>query len=206
MPQCEKLKLLLVEDEPDTCETFQSYFEKRGFVVLTTDSGREALCVIKSSKPDVVMLDITLRDENGVDVLKKLRGYDKDTKVIMVTGQQYSDEEIEKIKSMGLSGYYEKPVLLGDVAKRIFEVTGLEEPQPLLFEKKAKRRTYSFEDDCTHDLKNLVGIISQKCENFTLGIKDGIYKSPKERAQRFAVLMDDIQETVKRGKKFLKEI
>ena len=109
-----KLKLLIVEDEADTCTAVQSFFGKRDFAVSTTGSGIEALSMIRAGKPDIVLLDIALSDLNGVDVLKKLREHDQATKVIVITGHLYPPEEIEKIQNLGISddtGSYTRPVL-----------------------------------------------------------------------------------------------
>ncbi len=62
----EQPKILVVEDEPDVCNSFQSYFGRRGFLVSTTPSGTEALTIIKSSQPDLVILDLKLADETDM--------------------------------------------------------------------------------------------------------------------------------------------
>ena len=198
------LQILFVEDEVDLCIVFKSYFGKRGFEVSTTDDGRLALDIIKKSRPDVVILDITIGKDNGVEILKELRRYDKDTKVIMMTGQRYSEDEIKKITSMGLSGYYEKPILLEEVEKFVLDVVGKLPGNETLSLKRASQQEVS--GKIVHDVSNLVGIIMNQCENFSLGIEDGIYKTSPEVVERFSVLMNNLEETVERGKKISKEL
>ena len=112
----EKPKLLIVDDETDVCTCIQKYFGRRGFIVSTTGSGLEALSMIKASKPDIVLLDLTLNELNGQEVLERLREYDKETKVIVVSGLQYP-KDIDKLYSLGINGYYVKPVVLKKMAK-----------------------------------------------------------------------------------------
>ena len=91
-------KILIVEDEPDIAGTLQSYLGRRGFQVSTTASGLEALLLIEISKPDVVILDFSLNDLSGQDVLKRLREKDQQTRVIVITGQMLPEEEIARIR------------------------------------------------------------------------------------------------------------
>jgi len=193
------MRLLLVDDEADLCLVFKSYFEKRGFEVLTTDNGASALDIIKGASLDVVILDITIGSENGVDILKELRRNDSGTKVIVMTGQRYSEEEIERITGLGISGYYEKPVLLEQVEKLVLELVG--KTTGCGANRADLGRNNDVSGKMVHDTLNLAGIIMNQCENFSLGVDDGIYKSSDEVLERFSVLMDNLQQAVDRGKK-----
>jgi len=70
-------KILVVDDEPDITASFQSFFGRRGFLVNTAASGKDALDIIKTSRPDLVFLDLTLPEMHGKEVLKELREFDK---------------------------------------------------------------------------------------------------------------------------------
>ncbi len=205
-----QLKLLVVDDEPDICTTVQRYFGKRGFIISTTGSGREALSMIKASAPDLVLLDITLNDLNGIDVLKNLREYDKETKVVIITGQMYPPEEVEQIVQLGVSGYEHKPLILEDLERLVNQVTGHKSVGPRLIE--TKRAPVKAEKDSSgvirHKLKNFLGIIRNKCENFTLNLRDGIYddKSQEELVKMSVEIMTDIMETVDKSTEVVEEI
>ena len=54
--------VLVVEDERKLRELVRSYLERAGFIVLTTDSGAEALTLAGSASPDLVILDLGLPD------------------------------------------------------------------------------------------------------------------------------------------------
>lgn len=205
-------KILVVEDEPDVCNSFQSYFGRRGFLVSTTPSGSEALTIIKSSQPDLVILDLKLADEtdmNGVDVLRTLRKSDKKTKVIVITGQMLNDDEIDKIRSLGISEYLNKPVELEKLQETIATILGRKLPvkTPVKVSKPIVPSETSLRF-IVHELSNLLGIIRNKCENFTLDIEDGIYKDkPDKELVKIAVeIMKIVLNTVDRATQVVEKI
>lgn len=203
-----KFRLLVVDDEPDICTTVQRYFGKRGFIISTTGSGREALSMIEASKPDLVLLDITLNDLNGIDVLKNLREYDKETKVVIITGQMYPPEEVEQIVELGVSGYEHKPLILEDLERLVNQITGYKPVSQHLTEPKKKIVKTEKSSSVRHKLKNLLGIIRNKCENFTLNLRDGMYddKSQEELVKMSVEIMIDIMETVDKSTEVIESI
>lgn len=87
--------VLLVEDDKFLCEIFS---RKAGnvFNVIATSSGKEALEIAKTKRPDVILLDLNLPDGNGFDILKKIRS-DKelgDTLVLILTNSVLSEDAI----------------------------------------------------------------------------------------------------------------
>ena len=193
-----KLKLLVVEDEPDICTTVQSYFGKRGFIVSTTGSGREALSMIKASRPDLVLLDISLNDLSGVEVLQELRQYDKETKVVIITGQLYNNEDVRKIFDLGISDYRHKPLVLEEISKLVYEILDQEIVNISQASRKKGKHPDSSASAIVHALSNFLGIIRNKCENFTSNIEDGIYKNKTsdELVKMSVEIMKDIENTL----------
>jgi DNA-binding response OmpR family regulator len=195
----EKLKLLVVEDEPDICTAVQSFFGKRDFAVSTTGSGIEALSMIKAAKPDIVLLDIALSDLNGIEVLKRLREEDQSTKVIVITGHLYPTEEIEKIQNLGISGYRNKPLILEEVEQLVYQAVCRKPPSHLPSQaKKVKQGPEASPREIVHKLSNLLGVIRNKCETFTLNVEEGIYedKSDKEIVDLAGKVMKEVIQTV----------
>ena len=200
-------KILLVEDEPDVCSSIQSYLGRRGFLISTTASGREALSLIPISKPDIIILDFTLEDLDGREVLRRLRLDDKETKVIVITGQLLPEEEIEKIVALGVCEYFHKPVSLEKLEGVINKILGRTAVYPTIkIKSKAKKQAQS--SSVAHKLSNLLGVIRNKCENFTLNIKDGIYddKSQEELVKMSVDIMTDVMETVDKATKVIDKI
>ncbi len=203
----ERIKLLIVEDEPYICASLQSYFGKRNFIVSVTGSGFEALSMIAVSRPDIVLLDLGLNDLSGVEVLKRLRGYDRETKVVVITGQMYMEEEIAKIFGLGISDYKTKPLILQEVETLVFETVGknrLTSYEGMQSRKKADVGS----SGVVHTLANLLGVIRNQCENFTLNVEDNIYKdkSPGELVHMSTEIMKDVQKTVDRAMEVVEKI
>ena len=188
-------KLLIVEDEPDVCASINSYFDKRGFFISTTDSGKHALLMIESIKPDLVILDISLKELNGIEVLNQLRSDDKKTKVIILTGYLNDQETINKIKRLGVSAYENKPMDLKELEQLINQTLGIEpywENKHRINKKEEKYETGSIKN-IIHSMSNILTIIRTKSESFTSNIEDGKYrdKSQEELISLSISIMND---------------
>ena len=102
----DKIKILLVEDDPFLLSMYATKFEMENFVVATADDGAKGLHLAKSEEPDIILLDILLPKMNGFEVLEKLKA-DKDLgkiPVILLTNLNQRDE-IEKGLAMGADDY-----------------------------------------------------------------------------------------------------
>lgn len=112
-------KILVVDDEKDICDFVKNFFEERGFEVLTASNGDDALAIVKSQKPELVLLDIKMQGMDGIAVLKHIREIDKSIKVLMVTAIEDQDKMNEASK-LGASEYITKPLVL-DYLERAVE-------------------------------------------------------------------------------------
>lgn len=116
-------KILVVDDEPDISDMLKTYLGGAGYTAITASTAAEALDIIELEKPKVVLLDIVMRDMDGLECLKKIKKSAPDTIVIMVSGLQ--DEEIAKDAiRFGAYEYMTKPFdfnyLRESVLKRLF--------------------------------------------------------------------------------------
>ncbi len=107
-------KLLIVDDELDVREFAKNFFIKRKIECLTAANGREAIGLIKTDKPSLVLLDIRMEGLNGIDTLAEIRKIDQDVKVIMVTGVEERGA-IERARSLGALAYIHKPLVLEEL-------------------------------------------------------------------------------------------
>lgn len=102
--------VLLVEDDRSTQVLYAQALERAGVQVITAATVSEALHVSERVRPDVVITDLTLHDESGIDLLHRLEGATEDIPVIIVT----ADERAESMRS-ALQGrafdYITKPVV-----------------------------------------------------------------------------------------------
>ncbi len=98
----ERLRVMVVDDEPDIVETLEYSLELRGFQVATAYDGLEALEKAKSQPPDVMLLDVMLPGCNGYEVSRLLKEWmDTDTAarpfpILLLTARRVNSPEREK--------------------------------------------------------------------------------------------------------------
>lgn len=101
-------RALVVDDDPDFCQTFRSWLTRKGYLVDVAHDGREALASYAERRPDVVFLDVRMPGWDGVRVLKELRALDPEAAVIMVSAVE-DHHIVARAKSEGVF-YVNKPI------------------------------------------------------------------------------------------------
>jgi two-component system, cell cycle response regulator DivK len=109
----EKLEntILLVEDTDSIILLFKHLLRKAGYTVETCKTGNETLEWMKNNVPIVVLLDISLPDISGDEILNKMHAMEhyKDVPVLAVTALAREGDR-ERYLEMGFSGYIPKPI------------------------------------------------------------------------------------------------
>lgn len=106
----QKSAMLIVDDEAGILKTFGEVFELRGWDVFTVPTGQAALAIIEKEKIDIVLLDVILPSESGIEVLKEIKHKKPGLPVIMMTGLGYKDDLVNKAIRFGAAGYVSKGV------------------------------------------------------------------------------------------------
>lgn len=99
--------ILVVDDEADIQRMLAALLEAENFKIVAGESGRQALRMVESLKPDLILLDLELPDMNGKDVVKKLR-ISSQVPVIMLSAQSSEDEAADVLNS-GANDFMTKP-------------------------------------------------------------------------------------------------
>jgi len=109
MPDSQKKKILLVEDDPMIVDMYKIRLEEDGFEVFITEKGSDALIIAEKEKPDLVLLDIILPEIDGFAVLQQLKE-DAKTKKIPVILLTNLGQESDKKKGLelGAADYFVK--------------------------------------------------------------------------------------------------
>jgi len=91
-------QILIVDDEPDIREIIEEGMKMKGFDTLTASDGDAALKLALQHKPDLVLMDVFLKNQNGMDVCRKIKSQlPSFTPVLLVTGQNdLSDKMMDK--------------------------------------------------------------------------------------------------------------
>lgn len=104
-----KPTLLYAEDDRETRENYTFVLKKYFHEVYSAKDGKEALDIYREKKPDMLLLDISMPQMNGLELAKAVRKEDKSTPIIMLTA--HSDQEkLLRAIPLGLSEYLLKPV------------------------------------------------------------------------------------------------
>jgi len=101
-------KILVVDDDPEVRMTTRDFLASRGHAVSVAAGGREALGMLETVNPDVVLLDVAMPDMDGLETLQRLVAERPSLPVIMITAN--ADIEItSKVLQMGAADYVPKP-------------------------------------------------------------------------------------------------
>lgn len=122
----DKIKVLLIEDEPEVLELYRLKLTLDDYDVVTATNGLEGLSKAESENPELIFLDIKMPGMDGFEVMKRLRKNDatKDTPVVILSN---FDEEsmIEKGLALGASDYLIKshftPASLSEKLQEYFD-------------------------------------------------------------------------------------
>ena len=101
-----KKKILLIEDEKILAEMYHDKFSKAGFRVIVAFDSREGLKLAQTEKPDLIILDILLPKEDGIQFLTWLKKDPKISSIPVVVFSNYDDPDTkEEAKKLGVKEY-----------------------------------------------------------------------------------------------------
>ena len=116
------MKLLVIEDELSLQEIMAVTLRKEGYVVETASSYAAAGDKLGAYSYDCVLLDITLPDGNGLDILESMKKSGNGANVIITSARDSIDDKIRGLE-LGADDYLAKPFHLAELAARIRSVT-----------------------------------------------------------------------------------
>lgn len=120
------LRILSVDDDPNTREMLQEALQRGGAEVISAASAQEALAELLAHRPDVLVSDIGLPEEDGHDLVRKIRALDKSsggaTPAVALTG--YAREQDQKAAlDAGYQEFVAKPVNLDELTNAILRAS-----------------------------------------------------------------------------------
>lgn len=108
------IKILIVDDDVYIGDMVAAALTKQGYEPVRAYSGTEALLVLESTKPDVILLDLMLPGLNGEELIKRI----KDIPVIVVSAKVGIDDKVTML-TQGAADYITKPFELRELLARI---------------------------------------------------------------------------------------
>ena len=102
-------KVLVVDDDPVVCRSFDRVLSGKGYAVITASSGQEALNKLDAEDYDVVYTDIKMPGMNGLEMAEQVKARRPWLPVVIVTGYGSPDNEA-RAEAAGVSGFLRKPL------------------------------------------------------------------------------------------------
>jgi len=113
-------RVLVVDDDPDTCALLVDILEQDGHSLRLCLSGEEARDALEHERFDLILADIKMPRITGIDLLNYVREMGLDTKVILITAYASLDTAIQALRG-DASDYLIKPFSLTDLRQRVHE-------------------------------------------------------------------------------------
>jgi len=115
------MKILIVEDEPELLQEIKLYLEKDDFVCETAHNYNLANEKLNLYDYDVALVDITLPDGSGLELIRQLKSLHKDTGIIIISAKNSLDDKLNGL-DLGADDYITKPFHLAELNSRIKSV------------------------------------------------------------------------------------
>lgn len=147
--------ILIVDDEPSILQTLGGLLSDEGFEVTTAANGYEALKIIDTESPDLVLLDIWMPGIDGIETLKEIKKGNPTIQVIIITGHGTIETAVNATK-LGAYDLIEKPLSIDKVIVAINNALNfrrLEEENKYLRKKALEKNSISGDSPKTRELK-----------------------------------------------------
>jgi DNA-binding response OmpR family regulator len=118
-------RVLIADDEPNIVASLEFLMEQAGYEVKVAASGQEALELVASFRPDLVLLDVMMPGKNGYEVCQSLKSdpATRAVKVVMLSAKG-RDVEVAKGLELGADAYVTKPFSTRDLVAQIRDMLG----------------------------------------------------------------------------------
>jgi two-component system, OmpR family, KDP operon response regulator KdpE len=113
----QQTRALLVEDDPNIVDLIRSNLAVRGFDTVVSGNGEEALRLIETEDPDIVLLDLMLPDADGMELCRRIR--ERSSVAVIVVSARGGERDKVTALNMGADDYMTKPFSVDELLARI---------------------------------------------------------------------------------------
>jgi len=114
------VSILIVDDDPRLCRALARYFAQEGYAVRTATSGAEMRERLAAERPSLVILDLSLPDEDGFSLARELRST-TDVAIVILTGKGDTTDKVVGLE-LGADDYVTKPFIERELLARVRSV------------------------------------------------------------------------------------
>ncbi len=116
-----KYRILIVDDDPVTVNILTKFVNSMGFEPISAFSASQGYETAKKEHPDLILLDLNLPDQTGVDIIPALKLINEATPIIMVSGSKETNDVVSAMQA-GASDYVHKPIDTALLAEKIIKL------------------------------------------------------------------------------------
>jgi DNA-binding response OmpR family regulator len=116
------LSILIIDDEPNIRRSLGLILQRAGYTVTTASNANEATKLLQAGAYDLTFLDLKLPDQNGIQLLPKIKEYYPDMPVLILTAHATIETAIEAVRA-GARDYLLKPIDPEDILERVNKLT-----------------------------------------------------------------------------------
>lgn len=110
--------VLVIDDDEIDLELMRCLLTREGYSIVQTADGPQGVTLYKKHRPALVFLDLGLPTISGLDVLKEIRDFDAEAKVILITGYASIESAVSAMR-LGALDFVEKTWDIGEMTRKI---------------------------------------------------------------------------------------
>jgi DNA-binding response OmpR family regulator len=114
----DRAKILIIEDDGKMSQALVSGLESTGYEAVAASSAEEGFFLAHSFRPDLLLLDLTLPQRNGLEVLRQIRKDGLDMRVLILTSHNTVEDRVEGLRT-GADDYLGKPFSFPELLARV---------------------------------------------------------------------------------------
>ena len=120
--------ILIIEDDRELREMLKTALIRKDYTVLEAENGKEALIHFKPGVTDLIITDLIMPEEDGLEVIMKIRELKQGIKVIAISGggKAGPGSYLNLAKALGADAVYSKPFSINDLVSKIEEMLEVE--------------------------------------------------------------------------------
>lgn len=157
-----RFKILVTDDDPDILELNSTILRKVGYEVYEASTAKETLEMVRTHRPDLIILDVILPDMRGTRLCRMIKD-DPDLRgpfIILMSGVQISSNNQAKGLNVGADGYLVKPVSKKEFIARVQAMERIKQAEDALMEtKREQEATIEKLQKALEEIKTLRGLI-----------------------------------------------
>ncbi len=118
------MKICIIDDNTSITGMFSKLLKMEGHEVVVANGGREGLALLENDVFDATILDISMPEFSGVDIVESLNksGRINEQKIVIITASSVSNEELDKLKDKGVKKILKKPLQLDLLVATLEEI------------------------------------------------------------------------------------